>query len=450
VLPTFHVLRRALTQVLADKHDQGHATDGLAAELAALPDSYDALAAFGERLAALPLRDDWPYVEPDDLDGIRAESSPLRPIGRVGQIEPADKAARRAHTAFLSAVCGCILGKPLEFDPSLEEIRAALEPLGAWPLRDYVPEAAIATLRYQQPQWPECVAGRIRWVAPDDDINYKVLGLLVLEGRGLEFTRGDLRDLWMYNLPVLATFGPERTVLLKAGLETMAEAPARDDAAWVHVLNPADEYCGALIRVDTYGYALPGRPALAAELAWRDAGFTHRRTGLYAAMFIAAAIALAPVVDEPLAMFEGALAHVPRRSRFAASVTNSLTEVAAAGDWVDGYERVRRLHPEHTHCRIYQEVGTLMNTLRFAADVGDGIGKQVCQGNDTDSFGATAGSLLGAWFGPDGLERRWLDPFNDRIHLALANVYEPSLSALAERVGRLPAKLMPTAPGGTP
>jgi ADP-ribosylglycohydrolase len=158
-------------------------------------------------------------------------------------------------------------------------------------------------------------------------------------------------------------------------------------------------------------------------------------------MFVAAAIALAPVVDEPLAMFEGALAHVPQRSRFAASVANSLTEVAAASDWVDGYERVRRLHPEHTHCRIYQEVGTVINTLRFAGDVGDGIGKQVCQGNDTDSFGATAGSLLGAWFGPDGLEQRWLDPFGDRIHLALANVYEPSLSALAERVGRLPGKL---------
>ena len=316
-----------------------------------------------------------------------------------------------------------------------------LEPLGAWPLRDYVPEAAIQKLRYQQPQWPETVAGRIRWVAPDDDINYKVLGLLAMEAHGTRFTREDLRDLWMYNLPVLATFGPERTVLLKAGLETMAEAPARDDAAWVHVLNPADEYCGALIRVDTYGYALPGRPALAAELAWRDAGFTHRRTGLYAAMFIAAAIALAPVVDEPLAMFEGALAHVPRRSRFAASVTNSLTEVAAAGDWVDGYERVRRLHPEHTHCRIYQEVGTLMNTLRFAADVGDGIGKQVCQGNDTDSFGATAGSILGSHFGPGRLDERWIEPFNDDLHTALASFHERSLRAVADRMAALPTRV---------
>ena len=47
-------------------------------------------------------------------------------------------------------------------------------------------------------------------------------------------------------------------------------------------------------------------------------------------------------------------------------------------------------------CQIYQETGTLISTLRFAARAEDGICMQVSQGNDTDSYGATAGSLLGA------------------------------------------------------
>ena len=50
-------------------------------------------------------------------------------------------------------------------------------------------------------------------------------------------------------------------------------------AAWADFLNPGEELCGALIRADAYGYAFAGRPQRAAELAWRDAMLTHRRTG---------------------------------------------------------------------------------------------------------------------------------------------------------------------------
>jgi ADP-ribosylglycohydrolase len=65
----------------------------------------------------------------------------------------------------------------------------------------------------------------------------------------------------------------------------------------------------------------------------------------------------------------------------------------------------------------------------------------VSQGNDTDSFGATAGSLLGAYFGPGHLDERWLRPFNDDIHTALALFHERSLSKLARRMGQLPRKI---------
>ena len=442
MFPSYDVVRRALAVVIDDRDAQGHAVGDARARLAALPDSYDALWSFARELADLPLRDDWPYVEPDDLDAIWAECDPARPLGHVaGRRLSEAEAAARASSAFLGAVCGCILGKPLEFDPTLADIRAVLEPLGQWPLDDYLTEAAAQAFPAPHPQWPECVRERIRWVAPDDDINYKVIGMLVLEQHGVDFTRADLRRLWLYNLPVLATFGPERTLLLKGGLETIAGAPPAHLDDWVRVLNPADELCGAVIRADAYGYACPGRPSLAAELAWRDAGSTHRRTGVYGAMFIAAAIAAAPVVDDPIAMFELALGFVPRRSRFHAVVADCLAEVSEASDWLDGYERVHGRYAEFRHCQVFQEIGTILNTLRFAESVGDGICKQVMQGNDTDSFGATAGSLLGARFGPGHLADPWVAAFNDEVHLALAAFYEHSLSALAERMGALPGLL---------
>jgi hypothetical protein len=154
-------------------------------------------------------------------------------------------------------------------------------------------------------------------------------------------------------------------------------------------------------------------------------------------MWVAAALACA-LVSEPadrLGPFRTALGFVPTESRFAAIVRESLELVEAAPDWEAGYRAVHGRFGEYTHCRVYQEVGTLLNTARFARDVGHGLGLQVCQGNDTDSFGATAGSYLGALLGPDGFDRsHWTWRFGDRIHLALATFHEQSLSALAARM----------------
>lgn len=434
-------LRRLLRNVVANKREQGHVVVGLEERLASLPDSHDALLAFAGELPDLPLREDWAYVEPNDLASIEAEMDPSRPIGPIREVD-LDDASRRVEAAFLASVCGCVLGKPLEISPTLAELRAAFEKIGEWPLNDYVSErvkteGGLRTLH--ESAWETC-RENIRWAAPDDDINYTLMGMLLLEQHGLSFSQADLRGQWLRQLPPLWTWGPERMLLLRAGADTLAEK-TDDFETWVSTLNPGDELCGAMIRADAYGYACPGNPSLAAELAHRDASWTHRRTGIYGTMYAAAAIATAFVADDPLEIFDVALKFVPRRSRFYAMVSAAFADVASAKDWSDGYERIHARLGDYGHCRIYQEAATLINTLRFAKDVGHGICLQVMQGNDTDSYGATAGSILGAYFGPGRLEDRWLRPFNDEIHTTLANFHEQKLSRLAKRVGELPRRV---------
>ena len=426
LLPDLGTLRALVGGCVESKLEQGHDLSGL--RLEDVPDSSDALLAFAAQVAASPLRADWPYDEPHDLSWL--SDLPVTPAGDV---------SARVETAFLARVAGCMLGKPFEFDPTLDELRAVLEPAGEWPLRDYVTEATNGRLRELQPQWPELVRERIRHVCEDDDLNYTVLGMLLLERHGDGFTADDVRRLWLLQLPVLATFGPERVQLLAAGVASFLPG---SDAVWAEVLNPYDEHCGALIRADAYGYASPGDPGRAARLAFQDASVTHRRTGVYATMFVAAALANALVSDpsDRLGPFEAALAVVPPRSRFAEITRDSLERVRGASDWLDGYASIHGRYGDYSHCRVYQEIGTLFNTARFAEDVGHGLGLQVCQGNDTDSFGATAGSYLGALLGPDAFDREhWLGRFGDTIHLALATFHEQSLSRLAQRMGRLTA-----------
>ncbi len=366
MFPTYHLLRQQLALVIDNKGAQGHVIAGLQGELDALPDSYDALAAFAVQLAHLPLRSDWAYVEPNELDEIWAECDPQRPTGVVGAIDLSDSAAR-VETAFLSSVCGCVLGKPLEVNPTLYEIRAAAEKVGAWPLRDYIPERLLAALGRRHPSWDETVRERIKFVAPDDDENYNLLAMLLLEQHGIHFTKNDVGRLWLTHLPITMTFGPERTMLLKAGIQTLDADVEGDLATWVQVFNPRDEFCGAVIRADAYGYACPGRPALAAELAWRDASWTHRRTGIYGTMFVAAAIACAQVIDDRMGIFETALQFVPQRSRFYSIVADCLNEVRRASDWLG---RLRTYFQQISTLRPLPDLHGVRHADQYAAFCG--------------------------------------------------------------------------------
>lgn len=444
MLPHPDVLRRYLRLIVHDKDKQGHVVDGLQTEIDSLPASYDALDAFSQRLAALPLRADWRWVEPSDLAGIRAEwdADALEP-------DPVDHAAiaPRVAGAFLASCCGCILGKPLEVSTDLAAIRAAAEAVGDWPLTGYVREEMLVALGSRHGDWTDTVRGKISYVARDDDLCYSILGMMTLEQHGADFTQDQLARLWFMNLPAGWCWGPEYT--LNIGIaqrfadDRWGTRAGVDVATLAERWNPGDEFCGALIRADAYGYACPGDPRRAAELAWKDASLTHRRTGVYGTMFAAAAIAAAFTTRDPLQIFAKAARVVPRRSRFRDTVDRSLELVAGSSGWLDGYERVHGAFSEHGHCMIHQEIGTVINTLRWAGDIGDGIGKQVAQGNDTDSFGCTAGSILGAYFGPDALDRRWHEPFNDRIITALGCFGEQRLSAVCARMGALPARCAP-------
>ena len=448
MLPRIEDLKVILLHVIADRAERGYEVAGLRERTEAAPSSYDELAAIHQALDEAPRRADWPYVEPDDLEAIWAECPDL-PVDPLQQVD-LDAAGRRAAAGFLGSVCGCVLGKPVEVRTTMAALQRAAEAAGEWPIRDYLSEALLNALGDRHRSWQEAVRGRIRFVARDDDINYTVLGMLILEQHGIGFSRADVMQMWLANLPLAYTFGPERMLLTRTSAVAIAERLRRgrglagigDDpepvlAAMVASWNPGDELCGAQIRADAYGYACPGRPRLAAALAWRDAGWTHRGTGVYAAMFTAAAIAAAFVIDDPLELCRMALRCVPRRSRFHERVNECLEQVARATDWRDGYRRIHDRYGCYGHCRIYQETGTLINTLRFAAGVEDGICMQVSQGNDTDSYGATAGSLLGVRYGR-APEQRWLVPFNDEIRTTVAGLYESSLTKVAQRMGRLP------------
>jgi len=341
---------------------------------------------------------------------------------------PVDPARIRA--AWQGRISGCQLGKPVELLSMLQgkaALDAYLRDAGALPLRDYVPlvEGTIVD-RFGR---ASCRGELVR-AEPDDDINYTVLALLLLEEKGAALDTVDVARAWLRLLPLGAVFTAERdaykTLAANAAEHFSFGAEPGFDLAGCSD-NPHNEWIGAQIRADLYGWVCPGRPGLAAELAGRDAALSHRGAGVDGARFVAAlgaAIPAAASLDEAL---EAALATIPAEGEAAAAVRFGRSLVGVDDAVARLHERYAELSPVHTVNNLALVVWAL---AAWRGDFGAAIGEAVAAGWDTDCNGATVGGLFGlARDVPDG----WTRPWHGRVGVSLAGHSELALEELVDR-----------------
>ncbi len=313
---------------------QGQAVDGSMEQWQAAQDDPQALLQIAEKLRGLPLRADWPYVEISDLTEIRAawpntKGTPALPPLYLAEEEILNK----IHGAWLGRAAGCILGKPLEMHLSIEQIQNYLQGCHALPLQDYIPAQSHDSLVLRRDRVPS-MRGYVRYAQEDDDINYMCLAVKLLEKKGLAFSTLDVGMNWLGSIPFLWTWGPEHVVYLNLAAAVGEHQPEEVDLEEVTAyLNPGTEWIGAQIRTDVYGYVCPGRPELAAELAWCDAYLTHRSSGVYGAMWIAAMNAAAFTLLDMEQILRAGLEQVPQASRFSEAILQTIEWCKADGDW---------------------------------------------------------------------------------------------------------------------
>ncbi|MEU0832016.1 ADP-ribosylglycohydrolase family protein [Streptomyces sp. NPDC005969] len=371
--------------------------------------------------------------EPTDLAAIRA-ACPDWPAPRT---PPPPAGTAPLEAAWLGRAAGCLLGKPVEKLP-LVGIRALARATGNWPLTTWftakgLPAALAAAHPWNRRSAPTSLAENIDGMPEDDDLNHPLLTVLLIQRHGPSFGTADLARLWLDELPAGRTFTAERVAYrnLLDGIEPPDTARHR---------NPFREWIGARIRADVHGWTHPGDPAAAAEQAHRDAVLTHTGNGVYGAMFTAAALAEAAGGDADVhGCLAAGLRVVPPRSRFAHAVR---TGIDAARDEEDFDEVVDRLHAEFG---AYHWVHELPNAALLAAalthadgDFSGSICRAVAGGWDTDSNGATAGSLTGLLAGrPEALPGRWTTPLGNRLATSVPGFDSIGFDALAEMTHRL-------------
>ncbi|MFF5531005.1 ADP-ribosylglycohydrolase family protein [Streptomyces cinerochromogenes] len=378
-----------------------------------------------DELADLPSR--FAEDEPTDLARIRSQC-PHWPTGRsVTAPDP-----RALEAAWLGRAAGCLLGKPVEKLP-LDGIRALARAAGNWPLTTYftgrgVPEDLLRAHPWNRRSAATSLAENIDGMPEDDDLDYPLLNLLLLQRHGRDFTTDDVARLWLEELPPGRTFTAERVAYrnLLAGVEPPHTARHR---------NPFREWIGALIRADMHGWSNPGDPAAAAEQAHRDAVLTHTANGVYAAMFTAAAIAVAATGTRDVhACLRTGRTVVPARSRLAKAIDHAVHLATTTDDFDDVVDELHALHaPGHHWVHAVPNTALTVAALTHAdGDFTGSVCRAVSGGWDTDSNGATAGSIAGLLAGtPDALPDRWRVPLKNRLATTVADFDGTGFDTLA-------------------
>ncbi len=378
-----------------------------------------------EELLRSPLRRDWPYYEPSSFDEI---VSSLPGPGAESKVTE-DVVADHVLGAWLGRCAGCNLGKPVEGHGwNRDKLRRYLEDAGAYPITDYLPVLDPMPAGMElDPSWTVATRGRVHGMARDDDTDYTILGLHVLEKYGFGFNTAQVADEWLALIPFTKTYTAERVAYRNLIFRLVPPLTASFQ-------NPYREWIGAMIRADAFGYVSPGRPWRAAELAYRDAALSHTANGIYGEMWAAALIAASFASSSAREALDASLRVVPPRSRLFEALQAQLALFDRGASWEDAMEEV------DVSLGHYHWVHTINNAAVVTAALlwGEGhfarsVGYAVEAGLDTDCTGATAGSVFGALHGTAALPENFVRPLDDTVHSAIFGYDGSRISDLASR-----------------
>ncbi|TCC46298.1 ADP-ribosylglycohydrolase family protein [Kribbella pittospori] len=331
---------------------------------------------------------------------------------------------KRTLNAWLGRAAGNLLGKPVEKIPR-EGIREILQSSGQWPLSQYI--TAVGVPDEVQKRWPWNKRSKptslrevIDGMPEDDDLNFAILALQLLERHGSGLTTEDVAQAWLNDLPAGRVFTAERVAYrnLLEGVE-----PSR--AALVG--NPFREWIGAQIRTDAYGWAHPGDRTAAARVALVDARLSHTGAGVDGALWVAAMSAAALVMDSPSEVALAGLDVIAADGAIARAVRFGLDLAERPLD-----DALDALHAEYGDLHWVHAVNNSALTAYAltAPDFATAIGHSVMGGWDTDSAGATVGAVFGA---VRGVPAEWSTPLDNRVATSLPGMNQVAIGELALR-----------------
>lgn len=399
------------------------------------PEREKMAAAILDEFSKLPVTEGYQYDEPSTLELIKmARPKEGKTLKTAHPDISDDSIFDKVFGAWLGRCAGCLLGKPLE-GFLRERIMGLLKETGNYPITYYISSNVHKEIAKKYEMNPDAAwIDKVPYAPEDDDTNYTLIGLKILEKYGKNFIPDNVGETWLNDLPILHVCTAERVAY--KNLVNLILPPLS-----ASFRNPYREWIGAQIRADFFGYITPGDPELGAELAWRDASISHTKNGIYGEMFVAAMLSVAFIKNEVEAIISIGLSQIPEKSRLYKEINRVLDWKQEGIDWECAIERVHEKYNEkngHDWCHTVSNamivcIGLLFGDLDFEKS----IGIAVSAGFDTDCNGATVGSIVGLILGAKVIPNKWKKPLNNKLKSGVDGFGLVEISEIAERTVKI-------------
>ena len=394
--------------------------------------------ALERKMREAPIKEKTDHVEPSVYEEILQERpEKKREIANI----PDETIKDRILGGWTGRIVGCLLGKPLEFWKH-ENLLSMLKEIGNYPVNRYVSTKDFTpdmiekyNIKTGSPLIKQPWIDELKGYAPtDDDTNYTVLNLKLMEEFGYDFDPGDVLFAWINWVPAGLCFTAERIAYKNVlrGLSAPATATFQ---------NPYREWVGAQIRAEMFGWVNPGNTVAAAEAAFRDACVSHTRNGIYGEMFTAAMVAAAMHFTDVREIIEAGLAEIPENSRLTKAVRAAIAEFDSG---MTLEESIEALHNQHDEYNIFEwchivpnEKIVVLSLLHSGGDFSRAIGNCVSFAFDTDSNAAVVGAIMGTLLGTAGIEEKWTMPLGGRLGSTVLGEEMNRIEDLAERTFKI-------------
>ncbi|MGL4373175.1 MAG: ADP-ribosylglycohydrolase family protein, partial [Turicibacter sp.] len=158
-----------------------------------------------EKLIHAKVRANYPFIEPSDLNEINLQK-PARRHTFMNVLSD-ETLKDKLSGAWIGRISGCLLGKPIEC-MKRDEIYPILKTTDNYPMKKYITYSEFTEelkQRVDPDKW-RTWADNLKGMAPiDDDTNYTVLMMKVVQQYGKAFRPNDVLEAWLTWMPMFAT-----------------------------------------------------------------------------------------------------------------------------------------------------------------------------------------------------------------------------------------------------